>query len=255
MMVVHLETYDNLATIVRTHMEKGPVWRPIVETQSFSSHGYLVKLLEPTFHGEAPDVLEAAGLDLSATTAKGMEDALTDLILRHVFPGQKLRVGLFRGIVDRLASLRLINLPRAQRDSCEFAKSYSPSVPERHIGELRPWHERLSVFLEGRHAYDFFLSDPDMALHSMQETLLQALRESVSGLQPIAGYYDLPDVRDRVCEMIWIPEAAFDEGVNGLLDRRPSPITVSLQYERITGRRRPLVRAGTAQLSNLIRST
>jgi hypothetical protein len=255
MIVVHLETYDNLAAIVRTHMEKGSVWRPIVEAQFASSRDYLVRLLEPTFEAEAGSALDAAELDLMSTTAKGIEDTLSDLILRRVFPGQRLRLGLFRGIVDRLTSLRLINVPRAQRDGCEFAKSYSPSVSERHRGELRPWHEPITVILEGRNEYNFYLADPDMAGEAMQETLLQALNKAFSSLKPIAGYYDLPDARDRVCELMLIPEAAFDDGVNGLLDRRPSPITVSLQYERITGRRRPLVRTGTAQISNLIRST
>ena len=51
-----------------------------------------------------------------------------------------------------------------------------------------------------------------------------------------------------------IPEAAFDEGVNELLDVQPSPVTVGLTYEGISGRRKPLVRARQSiQIFNLIR--
>jgi len=54
----------------------------------------------------------------------------------------------------------------------------------------------------------------------------------------------LPDVRDLVCDKLAMPEAAFDEGVIALLEQSPSPVTLGLTYERITGRRKPLVRIG-----------
>jgi hypothetical protein len=79
--------------------------------------------------------------------------------------------------------------------------------------------------------------------------------EAYAGLTAAAGYYDLPEVRDFVCERLLIPEAAFDEGLNALLDQQPPQLTVGLQYERISGRRKPLVRSReTTQIYNLIRS-
>jgi len=70
------------------------------------------------------------------------------------------------------------------------------------------------------------------------------------------GYYDLPDVRDYVCEHLRIPEAAFDEGVNSLLDQTPPPLSPGLSYEGISARRKPLVRTkATGQIHNLIRKT
>jgi hypothetical protein len=96
---------------------------------------------------------------------------------------------------------------------------------------------------------------PDMSGPYMQEQLLSAVNKSFSALSDAAGYYDLPDVRDFVCDRLMIPEAAFDDGVNELLDRRPSPLTVGLQYEHISGRRKPLVRTrqSSTQIYNLIR--
>ena len=88
----------------------------------------------------------------------------------------------------------------------------------------------------------------------MREVLLSAIEESFAKLIAQAGYYDLPQVRDFVCEKLMIPEAAFDEGVNELLDVQPSPLTVGLTYEGISGRRKPLVRTRQSiQIFNLIR--
>ena len=87
-----------------------------------------------------------------------------------------------------------------------------------------------------------------------QDALLSAVDRAFSELPIVGGYYDIPDLRDWVCEHLLIPEAAFDEGINQLLDRQPSPLSVGLQYDRISGRRRPLVRLGqTTQIHNLIR--
>jgi len=74
-------------------------------------------------------------------------------------------------------------------------------------------------------------------------------------LEEKAGYFDLPDVRDFVCEKLLIPEGSFDEGVVALLEKPRPPITLGLTYERITGRRKPLVRVReSTQIYNLIRS-
>ena len=86
--------------------------------------------------------------------------------------------------------------------------------------------------------------------------ILETIYKIFEGLTPTAGYYGLPEVRDRVCEHLKIPEGAFDEGLNHLLDKVPSPLTVGLQYEGITARRKPLVRnRNYTQIYNLIRRT
>jgi hypothetical protein len=72
----------------------------------------------------------------------------------------------------------------------------------------------------------------------------------------MAGYYSLPEVRDEVCQYLKIPEGVFDEALNRILDLDLCPFTVGLQYEGITGRRKPLVRdRGSIQIYNLIRRT
>lgn len=88
----------------------------------------------------------------------------------------------------------------------------------------------------------------------MRELLLAAIDEAFQRLEAQAGYYDLPQVRDIACEKLMIPEAAFDEGVNELLDLEPAPVTVGLSYEGISGRRKPLARVRqSTQIFNLIR--
>jgi hypothetical protein len=80
------------------------------------------------------------------------------------------------------------------------------------------------------------------------------VNEAFAKLPAQAGYYDLPDVRDFVCERLKIPDAAFDEGINVFLDQHNPPVTVGLTYERISSRRKPMVRTrDTTQVFNLIR--
>jgi hypothetical protein len=100
----------------------------------------------------------------------------------------------------------------------------------------------------------FILSEPDFEDEETQKTLLSTLDEAYSILPEQAGYYDLPEVRDFVCDKLLIPEAAFDEGVIVLLEKPKPPVTLGLTYERITARRKPLVRVGeSTQIYNLIR--
>ena len=166
-------------------------------------------------------------------------------------PAKRWGVALFRGIRDRLVSLRLLNQARAVTGQCEFDKSYSPCV----IGELpHPWYAPLRVELPDGTLYRIYLCEPDMVNPDHQDALLSAVERAFAELPIVGGYYDIPDLRDWVCECLLIPDAAFDEGINQLLDRQPSPLSVGLQYDRISGRRRPLVRLGrTTQIHNLIR--
>ena len=92
-----------------------------------------------------------------------------------------------------------------------------------------------------------------MAESGNQNILLDAIDNAMLALTPIAGYHDIPDLRDTVCENLRIPEAAFDDGLNRLLDRTPSPLSVGFHYEKISANRKPLVRRQTNQLHNLIR--
>jgi hypothetical protein len=247
----HLETYDNLRQVVLRHVHGGPILRPIVEAARTTDTTYLTNLLRPTFGENASKVAQSLSEELADASAKKVEDALRWAVLSHLFPDTKLSEPLFRAMSDRLLSLRLLNLPRDRGDGCEWAKSYTPCV----AGEpLKPWHKVLKVQPDRDTAEVIYLSEPLMTEPEMQSQLLGAMEAGYDILSAAAGYYDLPELRDFVCEKLLIPEAAFDDGLNALLDRQPPPVTVGLQYERISGRRKPLVRSReTTQIYNLIR--
>lgn len=246
----HLETYDNLRDVVFHHVRKGPLLNPIVEAARGLERAYLLDLLRPTFGTRADELLSSLVGNIEEQSPKKVEDSMRAAILSHLLPDTKLSVPLFRAMVDRLVSLRFLNVMRVAHAGCEFAKSYSPCVET----APRPWHKEMIVTPDGKQPFVLYLSEPDMTDGAMRERLLGAIDESFSTLPHAAGYYDLPDVRDFVCEKLMIPEAAFDEGVNELLDRQPSAITVGLQYEQISGRRKPLVRSReSTQIYNLIR--
>ena len=247
---VHLKTYDNLRAIVQTHIDAGPIWRPIVTSGHLAEPGYIQGLLEPTFGQDSMAIAKSISSELPQSP-KRIEDALRAKILQRVMPGQKMGVALFRGICDRLVSLRLLNKSRAVIQQYEFEKSYSPCV---HDAPSLPWYEPLQITLTDGTPYQIYLCEPDMANPDHQDALLSAVDQALAELPMEGGYYDVPDLRDWVCEHLLIPEAAFDDGINQLLDRQPSPLSVGLQYDRITGQRRPLVRTRQAtQLHNLIR--
>ena len=89
--------------------------------------------------------------------------------------------------------------------------------------------------------YTIYISEPDMTNRATREEFLAGVMAAFGSLKSQAGYYDLPDVRDLVCQNLLIPEAAFDKGINALLDMKQPPVTLGLTYNRITGRRKPLV--------------
>lgn len=251
MVVVHLATYDNLRGIVQRHIELDGIWSPVVESASAGDVEYVGRLLEPTFKNRSHDVAAEVVDALETKTARKLEDALRERILEATLPDLTVSVPLFRSMCDRLVSLRLLNIMKTSAGGGEFAKSYSPCL---RGSAAKGWHRRLDVELEGGQVYAIALSEPDMESAEMQATLLGALDEAFGALEAQAGYFDLPDVRDLVCERLRIPEGAFDEGINRLLDQEPSPITVGLTYERISGRRKPLVRVReSTQVFNLLR--
>lgn len=251
MATVHLRTYDNLRQVVQKHLEIESVWRPIVVADRIGSSDYIRRLLEPTFNHEAAEEAVVVSSELETRSPKKLEEALQERVLRRTMPGLRMGVPLFRSLCDRLISLRLLNVMRANRKGCEFAKSYTPCVAE---SPPHNWYVPLNVSLKSGESFTIYFCEPDMDDPRTHVKFLGAINEAFPLLSQTAGYYDLPEVRDRVCECLRIPEASFDEGLNRLLDLNPSPFTVGLQYEGITGRRKPLVRdRGATQIYNLIR--
>src|SRR5205823_1013468 len=116
----------------------GAVMNPIVETSRGLERHYLIGLLRPTFGARADEVLNSLNGEVKEQSAKKVEDAMRAAILSELLPDTKLSVPLFRAMVDRLLSLRLLNVMRVEEKDCEFAKSYSPCVAD---APARPWHK------------------------------------------------------------------------------------------------------------------
>jgi hypothetical protein len=251
MVVAHLQAYDNLRSIVQRHLELNFIWRPIVETRRLTNEGYLQGLLEPTFGIEASLIASTLSVRMQGQSASKVEDALHDEILRQMFPGVSITVALFKSLADRLVTLRLLNVARATSAAGVFEKSYSPCVAS---SPPNGWYTRLDIPLDSGGNYAIYYCEPDMSNEAIQQELIKLLYKAFQTLPSQAGYCDLPAVRDFVCEHLRIPESAFDEGVNFILDLQPSPITVGLHYEGISARRKPLARTrGNTQIYNLIR--
>jgi hypothetical protein len=248
---LHLKTYDNLRYILQRHLELSAIYMPVVEARNVNKGTSAIDYLYPTFGEEASAVAASVADRLERVTASKMEDTLRAAILQRVFPDIKASVALSRSIFDRLVSLRLLNIMKVVEGDCEFAKSYSPCRLEATEDN---WHTRLRIELPTNQVYELFFAEPDMSDLGMQQRLLTAIDQSLEKLVPKAGYYDLPELRDLACEKLMIPEAAFDEGVNVLLDQQPAPVTVGLVYEGISARRKPLIRSRESkQIFNLIR--
>ena len=248
---VHLQTYDNLRRIVQCHIEAGNVWMPVVEAGSMSEKGYLEELLKPTFGEESEIEVAKVKSEQKGLNRGKLQDALYDRILQQMMPDQRIGVANFKAIRDRLGSLRLLNQRQMNRGECEFTVSYSPcatDTPE------RTWYVPLDVPLQDGKSFRIFFCEPDMTDRCHQDVLLAAIDEAFRNLKQEGGYYDIPDLRDWVCQHLLIPEAAFDDGLNQLLDWQPQVLSVGLQYDRISARRRPLVRQHRdAALHNLVR--
>ncbi len=253
MALVHLKTYTNLQSVVHTHIAQNGILNPAVETARTIDIAYIAALLRPTFGTAAEGEAEAFLEQMKERSPKKIEDALRERVLKKLIPQHSISVPLFRAMTDRLVSLRLLNAMKTTRERAEFLRTYSPCVEG---PPTRKWHHRETTPLSGGGIYTIYLSEPDFDDEEAQQSLLTALDVAFSALKEQAGYFDLPDVRDFVCNSLSIPEAAFDEGVIVLLEKPMPPITLGLTYERITGRRKPLVRVGeSTQIYNLVRRT
>lgn len=247
----HLRIYDNLRLVVKKHLELEAIWRPVVNADRLDSSDYITCLLVPTFGEEAAKQVDQVLSTQNGSSPKKMEDALCHHILLKAIPEMHIGVPMFRAMCDRLASLRLLNQTKYDQKGCEFLKTYTPCMVNSPPND---WHVLLDVRLNSGKSFNIHFCEPDMADPKILDRLLEAIYEAFEILTPMAGYYDLSEVRDRVSEHLKIPEAAFDEGLNHILDLDPRPLTVGLQYEGITGRRKPLVRdRGSTQIYNLIR--
>lgn len=251
MALIHITTYANLQAVVHAHIVNKGIFSPVVEASKSIVQTYIFKLLQPTFGPDAEIEAEKFLEQHKNRSPKKIEDALREVILNRLVPKHSIGVPLFRAMCDRLVSLRLLNGMKVFREDGEFHRTYSPCVEG---PPTRQWHHQYSTALASGDTYTIFLSEPDMENMKTQQALLAALDQAFASLKEQAGYFDLPDVRDFVCSSLMIPEAAFDEGVLALLDKSSSPITLGLTYDRITGRRKPLVRAReSTQIFNLIR--
>lgn len=248
---IHLQTYDNLRAVVQNHITAGPVWRPSeVKAERIGQAGYLEALLTPAFGGTAAAVAATVYAEHSEQSPSQIRDALHGKIIKRFLPEQRMGVANFLGMCARLATLRLLNLRRATFADCEFYKTYSPCVS---AAPPHNWYKPLEVLLPNGETYRILFCEPDLAESDNQTILLDAIDRAMQQLSPVAGYHDIPDLRDTVCEALLIPEAAFDDGLNHLLDRTPSPLSVGFHYDKISANRKPLVRRQTNQLHNLIR--
>lgn len=250
MIKMHLKTYDNLRLVLQHHLDGQAVWRPIVEERRLSDEEYIDHLLEPTFGMAAHSHSHAFGKLAEKENAKRVESELTGMVLSRLFGHIKMKTALFRTLCDRLASLRLINTRRSTRNGCDFIKTYSPCMSSDN--EL-PWYVPLNLS-DDSSASVIYLCEPNMKARDCQDAVLNTLDTAFKELPAVGGYHAIPDLRDFVCERMMIPEPAFDDAVNWLLDRSEPVLSAGLGYEGITAQRKPLVRKrGDTQLHNLLR--
>jgi hypothetical protein len=239
---LHLETYDNLLAVVEYLASGAVVLRPMKENLDLTQLTALARSYLP-WEGDK------ISFDTDLTPQKA-EELITTRLLEHCFPNAKLTVPIFRSMCDRLASLRLINQSRVSKDGADGFAIYGTCSNARNA----EWDVELS-FTIGHSVRLLFLSEFSLDKKGAWKALASALERAFHELKPEGGFYDLPDVRDRVCLELRIPEAAFDNAVSEMLDSPNPPISLGLRYERITGRRKPMVRQPGNQIFNLIRPT
>lgn len=251
MALIHLETYVNLQAVVHCHIARNGILNPLVESTRTIDATYVAALLRPTVGPAAEIEAESFLEERKERSPKKIEDAVREVVLKYLIPQHSIGVPLFRAMTDRLISLRLLNAMRHSCAKVEFYRTYSPCVEGPPI---QKWHHQATTVLPSDQSYTIYLSEPDFKDEETTQCLLDALDAAYIALSAQAGYFDLPEVRDFVCDKLLIPEAAFDEGIIALLGQPRPRVTLGLTYDRITGRRKPLVRVGeSARIYNLIR--
>ena len=195
---VHLQTYDNLRNVVETHISAGPVWRPIeVKAEYALKVGYLETLLAPTFGSDADSVASTILAEHGEQSPSKIRDAVHKQVIKRLLPDQRMGVANFRGMCARLATLRLLNLRRATFKGCEFYKTYSPCAAKTAPYD---WYTPLEFTLSNGETYRILFCEPDMAKTGNQNILLDAIDTAMLALPPVAGYHDIPDLRDTVAK-------------------------------------------------------
>ncbi|MBV8798188.1 MAG: hypothetical protein JO208_00025 [Alphaproteobacteria bacterium] len=251
MVSAHLGTYDNLRAVFERHLDLGPLWRPILEAGTPLTNADLDSIASVSFSSDEMPV--QLGSEIAGLPGKKAEDVIVAAMLARDLPSDRMGVALFRVLCDRLNSLRILNIRRASAKHLEFLESYAVACRS-NPGDK--WYTELVANGPEGELFRYFISDPDPESKSVQQRIADSIRIAFKTLESEAGYYDLPDVRDLVCEELRIPEASFDEGLIRVLDSSTSPFTVALRYERISARRKPLFRPGeSSQLFNLIRGS
>jgi len=239
---LHLETYSNFREVLLYLAGGESLLRPIKDSIDPTDLAVAWKVFLP-WDSEGP---ARSSIDL---TPQKVEDAITARLLERAFSGTKVTVPIFRSMCDRMTSLRLVNQSRVTKGGMEAFAIYSTCRKTK-----TRWQHELSFVVSGS-PRTLFLSEYSIELKGAREALLAALKAAFDELEPEGGFYDLPDVRDKVCMSMLIPEAAFDEALLQLLESGNAPFSFGLRYERISGRRRPLVRQPGNQILNLIRPT
>ena len=220
LLAAHLRTYDNLYHVLRKHMDLPAILRPFIDADRIGDLDYITALLSPIFGAQAASHADQISANLDDLTTKTLEHALHQHILRTLIPHARLSVPIFRAICDRLVSLRTLNQMRASHNRCQFLKTYATCLPTAGVND---WYHPLQVGLQSGDQITVYLCEPDMSTPSTRNRLLRAVDSALKEMMPLAGYYDLPDLRDHVCEGLRIPEASFDEGINHILDEVGSP--------------------------------
>ena len=118
----------------------------------------------------------------------------------------------------------------------------------RNHDPTRKWHHRVLTPVSTGGIYAIYLSEPDFYDEETQHSLLRALERRTLPWRKRPGISTCP-MCEILCVKMLIPEGSFDEGVLALLDKPRPPVTLGLTYERITGRRKPLVRVGSPRRS------
>jgi hypothetical protein len=144
MALIHLKTYANLQAVVHCHILENGILRPSVETSRVIDVAYIATLLRPTFGAAAEREAQVFLEEMKGRSPKKIEDALRERVLKKSIYQHAIGEPLFRAMVDRLVSLRLLNGMRLSRDGAEFYRTYSPCVEG---SPTRKWHHGVTIAL------------------------------------------------------------------------------------------------------------